>query len=218
MLGRVFSRRLSSAASSASETLPEAYPLSVSVLHWLMAPTLMGAVGSVVIAQSLDKKDTEFKENYGKWMWRHKSLGLLTGMLVVPRVANRVLLDKAKAKMPAHLPGILGSAQEHVVKMSHTALYGFLVFMPLSGIAMGYYSGFGLPFFFTKFIGASKKNQNKFLAGKAYSMHAAVGYYGKYLIPMHVAGAGAHLAKGQAVFSRINPMPAVKAINSTVKP
>jgi cytochrome b561 len=41
---------------------------------------------------------------------------------------------------------------------SHVALYGFMVFMPASGIAMGYYGGKGLPFFGYTIPGAPKPN------------------------------------------------------------
>ena len=44
----------------------------------------MGCVATVLKAQEAPK------EEKGKWMWRHKSLGLLTGIIVAPRVAYRV--------------------------------------------------------------------------------------------------------------------------------
>eukprot|EP00808_Paulinella_micropora_P017614 g26007.t1 len=184
---------------------PSAYPGPVAVMHWLVAPTMIGTVGAVIIAQGLDKSHHDYKEDYGRWMWRHKSLGLLTGMLVVPRLVTRLALN---SKLPASLPGLLGSAQESVVYASHAALYGFMIVMPATGVAMGYYSGFGVPFFAGMFPGlaAEKVDQNKALAGKMYNIHATIGKYGKYLIPLHVAGAGVHAAKGQSIMQRINPM------------
>lgn len=40
----------------------------------------------------------------------------------------------------------------------HYALYAFMTIMPASGIAMGYYGGKGLPFFYTTIPGAEKTN------------------------------------------------------------
>lgn len=50
----------------------------------MVAIPLVGCVGTVLKAQQAPK------EEKGKWMFRHKSLGLLTGMVVAPRLAYRV--------------------------------------------------------------------------------------------------------------------------------
>ena len=44
----------------------------------------MGCVGTVLKAQDAPKAEK------GDWMFRHKSLGLLTGMIVAPRFAYRL--------------------------------------------------------------------------------------------------------------------------------
>ena len=67
------------------------YSITASWLHWLVAFPLIGCVGTVLKAQSVPKED---KEEKGKWMFRHKSLGLLTGMVVAPRLAYR-LMDRS---------------------------------------------------------------------------------------------------------------------------
>jgi len=40
---------------------------------------------------------------------------------------------------------------------------------------------------------------------KAVGYHKTVGYYGKYIIPVHVGGALAHFGMGQRIFARMNP-------------
>lgn len=40
----------------------------------------------------------------------------------------------------------------------HLGLYGFMIVMPATGIAMGLYGGKGLPFFWTEIPGFEKKN------------------------------------------------------------
>lgn len=91
-------------------------------------------------------------------MHRHKSLGLLTGMLVLPRFAYRLINFKKHL-----LPKLEGSGQiEHGMgNLSHFALYGFMTVMPASGIAMGYYGGKGLPFFNTSFAGVVHTDETK---------------------------------------------------------
>ena len=62
----------------------KAYTATASSLHWLSGISMIGCIGSVLQAQNAPKGEK------GKWMWRHKSLGLLTGMIVAPRVAYRI--------------------------------------------------------------------------------------------------------------------------------
>jgi hypothetical protein len=40
---------------------------------------------------------------------------------------------------------------------------------------------------------------------QSYSLHKTIGTYGKFLVPLHIAGAGFHVVKGQSIFARINP-------------
>lgn len=61
-----------------------AYGIAASYFHWMVAVPLVGCVGSVLKCQQSPKSEKEM------WMWRHKSLGLLTGMIVAPRIAFRL--------------------------------------------------------------------------------------------------------------------------------
>jgi cytochrome b561 len=72
------------------------------------------------------------------WMHRHKSLGLLTGMIVLPRVAYR--LGSAAAYKVRNIPGVDG-LEHQAASITHYALYGFMTIMPATGIAMGYFGG-----------------------------------------------------------------------------
>lgn len=69
--------------------LPAVYTIAASYYHWMVAIPLIGAVGTVLKAQQAPK------EEKGDWMFRHKSLGLLTGMMVAPRLAYRLFGSKA---------------------------------------------------------------------------------------------------------------------------
>ncbi len=68
-------------------------------------------------------------------MYRHKSLGLLTGILLVPRVTALAL-----TKRPPPLAELM-QWEKVASKAGHWALYGFSAVMAGSGIAMGYLSG-----------------------------------------------------------------------------
>lgn len=99
-----------------------AYSISAANLHWLTAVPAIGCVATVLKAQDAPKGEK------GKWMWRHKSLGLLTGMIVVPRVAYRVFNRSAYKVFPLE-----GSKLEHLAaNAGHLGLYAFMTIMPAS--------------------------------------------------------------------------------------
>merc|ERR1712154_759919 len=88
----------------------------------------------------------------------------------------------------------------------HLGLYSFMIFMPASGIAMGYYGGKGLPFFWTKVEGTD--TPNKKIAGGAYRRHKRAGKAFEILVGAHIGGAAMHVLMGDTIFARINPFKA----------
>ena len=145
-------------------------------------------------------------------MFLHKSFGLLTGLIVAPRFAYRIL--SRSSYNVQHLPG--NAAWENAAgTASHFFLYGFMVVMPASGIAMGYYGGKGLPFFYTTYPSVVTTEDNKKQAGQiaknAFKVHKTLGTYGKYLIPIHIGAAFSHYFRGQSIFTRINPFRTPRA-------
>jgi cytochrome b561 len=102
------------------------------------------------------------KEWKGRLMNIHKSMAMIVLALLPLRLGARYV-----SKVPAMLAG---SKLEHfAARSSHAALYGFMTLMPVSGLAMGYYSGFGAPFFFFPRMPGST-TPNKELAGKIYKV------------------------------------------------
>eukprot|EP00804_Cyclotella_cryptica_P014281 CCRYP_018657-RB/>CCRYP_018657-RB protein AED:0.14 eAED:0.14 QI:152/1/1/1/0.75/0.6/5/185/181 len=172
----------------------QAYTVLASYYHWLVAAPLMGSVASVMICQQSPK------EEKGKWMFRHKSLGLLTGLIVAPRLGYRVF---NAAKYQIGHPTGTGPIEAKLADASHFLLYGFMTIMPATGIAMGYYGGKGLPFFWTTIPGAKEANGD--IAKKSFSIHKTLGVYGKFLIPIHVGGAVKHSLSGHTIWNRVNP-------------
>ncbi|KAI2500430.1 Prokaryotic cytochrome b561 [Fragilaria crotonensis] len=62
----------------------QAYTRVAASFHWMVAIPLIGCVGTVLKAQQAPKEDK------GYWMYTHKSLGLLTAIVVAPRLVYRV--------------------------------------------------------------------------------------------------------------------------------
>ncbi|GAB5373497.1 hypothetical protein AAMO2058_001757000 [Amorphochlora amoebiformis] len=175
---------------------PDAYNTGMKWLHWATAGGVIGCFASVTLAQQ-----TKNKKEKGKYMQLHKSFGLLTAGFMVPRMALRLT-----SKMPAYLPGPMW--QHYLASASHGIMYFFLVAMPVTGIAMGYYGGRGLPFFGYKIPGIAKEKRSKDtkkIAGNAYKIHKKLGPYFEYISALHVGATGYHALKGQAIFRRVNP-------------
>ncbi|KNC86665.1 hypothetical protein SARC_01202 [Sphaeroforma arctica JP610] len=192
--GRIAQRPMSAAAAPSAVPALTGYSKAMSYMHWLTVPAVLGCVGTVLYAQTLKGKPR------GNMMFWHKSLGLLTGIIAAPRVAVMLTSRKPAAFNTNSIKAALAAA-------THYGLYGFLIIMPATGVAMGYYGGFGLPFFWTKLSGAAEADKS--ISGPAFKVHKFVGYYGKFLIPLHVGAAGFSFARGEAIFARINPFRAI---------
>ena len=167
---------------------PEGYNAAHQAMHWLMAGAAVTCFATVNIAQQSKDKKTK-----GDMMFLHKSAGTLAGILLAPRIAVRLM-----SKVPALPPG---HALEHLAaRVGHMGLYAGMTVMPLTGIAMGYYGGKGLPFFWTTIPGATKENKNGKLAGQAFKLHKRLGQPFEALFGLHLGAVGFHhIAKGQPI-------------------
>jgi cytochrome b561 len=94
------------------------------ILHWLMAAMILAMlfIGAGMAAT--------VSERYHFLVSIHKPLGILILVLVVIRLANR-LMNPAPP-----LPRTLPAWQAFAAKASHVALYGLMFAMPLIGWAM----------------------------------------------------------------------------------
>ena len=188
MFGRAFRSTFSSAAGARGSL--EAYALPVKIMHWGVGGGVLGCVGFVTAAQQCAKGNPR----KGELMFLHKSCGLLVAVLMPARIAVR--LATTAPPLPA------GTALEHIAAhASHAALYAGMIAMPISGVAMGYFGGKGLPFFGTTFLEGPKRDGKK--AGQSYWLHKQIGWYWKFLIPVHVGAVGVHAARGQNILPRI---------------
>jgi len=197
---RMPQRKFSSAAELAA--LEETYATPLRYLHWVIAGGVLACFGLVKSAQWTPKEDMKTKM---KLMNLHKSFGVALAVLVPIRVAVRLT-----TKIPATLPGPIW--EQYAGKLSHLATYGAMIFMPASGVAMGYFGGKGLPFFGTTIPGAPKGSTRPDIAGPAFKAHKLVGQVFEYgLVPVHVGAVGFHAIKGQNILRRVNPFAKPKA-------
>lgn len=149
------------------------------------------SLGFVLAAQN-----TKDKKEKGDYMFYHKSFGLLGFGLLGPRIIVRLI-----SKVPGPVVG--ANAVEAIGgKLGHIAMYAFGIFLPVSGVVMGAYSGFGLPFFYTTFPSIKKEPA---IAKQAYELHKTAGQIFEYLVPLHVGGAFYHVLRGHTIFGRILP-------------
>ena len=179
-----------STAAAVDASASDVYPAGMQIMHWAFGGCVIGCVATVNSLQFT--KDKKLK---GDLMFYHKSCGTLALMLLAPRVILRLT-----SYIPAHVPG--AAWEKFAGHASHLLLYGFMIFMPISGAAMGYFGGKGLPFFLTTLPGAAKADGS--IAKPAYQYHKLVGGYGQYLIPVHVGAVGYQfIFKGRNILTRM---------------
>jgi cytochrome b561 len=86
-------------------------------MPFFISQSVIGCIGSVLKAQDSPK------EEKGKWMWRHKSMGLLAGLIIAPRFAYRLMNRKSY-----NVEKIAGSGEgEHKIgQLAHYVLYRYV--------------------------------------------------------------------------------------------
>ena len=209
----VISRYFTTPIKNAASELEETYTKPLIWMHWIGAIGMTGLVISGYIGSTISwdpKVSPPEKIEFKQWLMHlHESFGLVMLGLLVPRLAIRLT-----SRIPAQMPG---PAWEHFFgKLSHFILYGCIIFMPISGLAFGYASGWGVPFFKWKVPGAPKekvetpsyKAAEKFF----YENHHLVGQVLEYLIPIHIAAVGFHhMFRAHNMIRRMNPF--VKSVS-----
>lgn len=186
--------RAGEAVKAASE--PERYSKSMRYLHWIIAGGFLGSYGTIHLAYRTQgqTKDTLYK--------LHNTFGVLLGAAVVPRLFLRLV-----TKLPLHLPGFW--IEHQVAHLGHGALYGLMLFMPITGVSMSYFGGKGQPLIVGNIPGKGAITaEDGEIAKHSFKYHKMVGEWGQYLIAAHVGAAFYHAILGRAIFTRISPFAA----------
>ena len=106
-------------------------------LHWVMAAMILVAIALGIVAAYLP---VGHQPRQGL-LEIHKSLGLSVLVLVVVRLAYRLFRGEPPYREP--LPRLTHLAS----RLAHAALYGLMLFMPLTGYLFSAAGGYSLPWF-----------------------------------------------------------------------
>ena len=156
------------------------YPAISIFLHWAML-LLITAVYSCILLRENFPRGSELREGLKMW---HFMLGLSVLALVIIRIVARLLTAKPpiKPEPPAW--------QMLFAKVTHLALYAFMLAMPVLGWSILSAEGATIPFFgleLPALIGPSKA-----LAEQIEEIHETIGTIGYFLIGLHALAALFH--------------------------
>ena len=184
------------------------YSRGLSFFHWFGAAGIIFLMGSATVAGSIKRDDPATTPEKLKFrselMHLHESVGLLMFAMIIPRVGIRLF----GPPLPPPLP--VPAWQQMASKATHGLLYGAMLFMPISGLAFGYFSCWGVPFFKWNVPGAPKEKYSdnyKALEKFFYENHHNVGHYLTYYIfPLHIAAVLFQtFVRKNNVLGRMNP-------------
>ena len=156
------------------------YPAISIFLHWAML-LLITAVYSCILLRENFPRGSDLREGLKMW---HFMLGLSVLALVIIRIVARLLTAKPpiKPEPPAW--------QMLFAKVTHLALYAFMLAMPVLGWSILSAEGATIPFFgleLPALIGPSKA-----LAEQIEEIHETIGTIGYFLIGLHALAALFH--------------------------
>lgn len=175
-------------------TRTDGYPATSKWLHWLVAACVLTTAPVAIAMIRVDKGPTQnLLYNF------HKSLGVLIFILVVLRVANRLIRG---APLPA--PGI-ERWQKAASSATHGSIYVLLIAMPI----VGYFANcaFGAPTpFFGLFTIPPIIGKNEPLSVVLFAIHRWAGFLLVTLVAMHIGAAlFHHIIRGDTVLRRMLP-------------
>ena len=175
--------------------IPHRFTLLQRLLHWLMAACIIAmlfiGVGMV----------STVRPKYLPLISTHKTLGVVLLVLVLVRLALR--LYYGAPPLPADLPRPMKLA----ANLSHQALYGLMIVMPLLGLSMLWaadypvvlYGGIQIP---------ALLPQSDGLHTLLWNAHFYLGFAFFALVLLHLAAALFHaLIRRDGVFETISPLP-----------
>jgi cytochrome b561 len=113
------------------------YDRTQRAFHWAMAAIIFTAIALGIWAFYLDR-NSPLK---GSLLFVHKSLGLTALILVIARVAYRLIVGKPPYKQPLHRFNQIGSTTAHLL------LYGLTILMPVTGYIFTGAADHPLPFY-----------------------------------------------------------------------
>ena len=124
------------------------YNLPARALHWLVLGLLVVQfIGAQIMPEAEDDAPTTAPATGSLVDW-HMSLGVLIGLVILVRLAWRL-----SSTAPA-LPDTVSAWQEKAARVTHLALYGLLLAIPLVGWAWASANGWTVTLFHTAILPA----------------------------------------------------------------
>jgi cytochrome b561 len=183
--------------------VPHRFTLMQRLLHWLMAACIIAMLFiGVGMVSTVGPK-------YLPLIATHKTLGVALLVLVLIRLALR--LHYGAPPLPADLP----KPMKFAANLSHLALYGVMIVMPLLGLGMLWaaaypvvlYGGIQIP---------SLLPESDGLHTLLWNAHFYLGFAFFALVLLHLAAALFHaLVRRDGVFETISPLPLRDPATST---
>jgi cytochrome b561 len=171
-------------------------PQTTILIHWLSALLIIGLLITGIYMTD--------GNSYPLYYW-HKSFGVLALLFVVMRLIYRV---QSKWVSAVH-----GKKEEKLVKKFHLLLLVLTLVMPISGLMMSGFGGYGVPLFelelIAKSVGTDEEISpiNKPLASIGTLLHLYIGYTLAVLLVVHIGAAfWHHLVKEDNTLTRMTTL------------
>lgn len=161
--------------------MPDYYPLSMRVLHWLIAVLILGLLALGLYMEDLPREDP----SRGLLYTIHKATGFIVLFLVAWRLVTR--LKSTLPPLPAGIPAWEG----HFANWTHKGIYLFMFAMPLSGLWMSNAYGHGVDMYGLFTIPPLFPESEK-LGGLAHTVHEYGANVLMVLLLFHFAGVIKH--------------------------
>lgn len=148
-------------------------------LHWIMFALVVTVYVLINLHHSTSRESAwhEITEH------AHMVAGVLVLLLVLPRLWMR-----RKYGAPPHEP-TLARGVRWFARVTHWALYAFLVVQPLLGLTTVEVAGGSVSLFGVTLIPALASTPNRELAGAIFQYHALIGTTFYYIIGLHIVAA-----------------------------
>jgi len=176
-------------------SVPHRFTLLQRLLHWLMAACIVAMlfIGAGMVSTVAPK--------YLPLVSLHKTLGVILLGLVVIRLALRLYYPAPP--LPADLPWPMKLA----AKLSHQALYGLMIVMPLLGVSMLWAADYPVVLYGGVQIPALLPQSDR-LHTLLWNAHFYLAFAFFALVLLHLAAALFHaLIRRDGVFETISPLP-----------
>jgi cytochrome b561 len=173
---------------------PTHYTRVAAVVHWLIAALLFGQIAFGWFLDSIPRGGPL----RGFYVNLHKSTGLVLAVLILVRVAWRLL------NAPPPYPSFIPSWEKIAAQWSHVALYACMLVMPLSGYVASNFSKYGVKLF-NVFLLPPWGVDDRGIYAIFNTTHVVVSYLFVTLIVAHILAALRHALRRDGIMSRMLP-------------